>query len=298
VSDIILVRPSRVITTLPCPGLQDLRLRNCSVDLRPGSQLLSDLCSATALTTLYFRDITYQGEPDLAAVLSALPNLQELWLFNRDHQHSMKVQDSPQQQQQQQQCHASTPSNLQHSREPTQQLLSAHGDRLDGYRCFSDSGMQFICKLTQLQRIELGSLQGVTAAGFSGLPNLRGLNCLGLANVTCDISLSAVPAFSQLTHLTAFALCRVWNSPNRVFDPEILLYMTQLRRLGLVFCTPAGGAAGAAELLYRLSQMPELRVLHLCVQSLEQCSAEAFSALTSSSLLEKLSWEIWSQRHR
>jgi len=71
---------SGVITTLPCPRLQGLGLFNCSLDLRPGSQLLQDLCSATALTSLDLRYATYQGDPDLAAVLLALPSLQEFSL--------------------------------------------------------------------------------------------------------------------------------------------------------------------------------------------------------------------------
>jgi len=81
VLEIDLTQPSAVITTLPCSKLQHLVLKNSSVDLRPGSQLLQDLCSATALTRLSFDGVTYLGEPDLAAVLLALPHLQEICLL-------------------------------------------------------------------------------------------------------------------------------------------------------------------------------------------------------------------------
>jgi len=139
------------------------------VDLRPGSQLLQDLSSATALTRLYFCDVTYHdGEPDLAAVLLTLPNLQELCVFSSDTDRYFQVQGSPQQQLHRQ-LHASTPSEVQDSHAPTQQLWSAHGDPLDGYRCFTDSGMQFMCRLKTLQWLALSSLQGVTAAGLTGL---------------------------------------------------------------------------------------------------------------------------------
>jgi len=126
------------------------------------------------------------------------------------------------------------------------------------------------------------------------LPNLRELKSLFLEDLTCDISLSAVPACSQLTALTALALSWVQNTPPCKFDPSILAHMTQLEWLELVRCTPACGAAGAAELLSSLSQLHELRRLDLTlVQGLEQCPLEAVSALTSSSMLESLTCQIW-----
>jgi len=290
VRHIVLNGTSKLINTLPCPKLQRLILDNNSVDLRPGSQLLQDLCSATALTRLCFGNVTYQGEPDLAAVLLALPNLQELMLFILGEEAYIKVQDSPQHQRQQ--LHASTASEVQDSHQPSQKLWSAHGDPADGYRCFTDSGMQLVCKLAKLVGLELSSLQGVTAAGLSGLINLRGLKGLDLFDLTCDISLSAVPAFSQLTALTDLALYWERDTPDCEFDPAILAHMTQLKGLQLIQCTPACGAAGAAELLSRLSQLPDLRKLDFkCVKGLEQCPPVAFSSLTSSSMLESLTWE-------
>jgi len=300
VLEIDLNNTSGVITTLPCPKLQDLVLFNSSVDLRPGSQLLQDLCSATALTRLSFSDFTYQGEPDLAALLLALPNLQELRLLDMSSGRFFQVQDSSSNsitlRQQQQQPHASTSSEVQGSPEPSQQLWSAHGDPTDGYRCFTDSGMEFICKLTKLQLLELSSLQGATAAGLAGLVKLQDLQRLNLKDLIYEISLSDVPTFSQMTHLTKLSLHWVWDAPGpcREFDPSFLAHMTQLEDLAILCCAPARGAAGAAELLSRLSQLPQLRRLDLeYVIGLEQCPLEAFSALTASSVLESLAWLPW-----
>jgi len=289
VFDVRLNHSLGVITTLPCPKLQNLMLLNSSVDLRPGGQLLHDLCSATALTKLYFSRVTCRGDPDLAAVLLALPNLQELMLFNLTHEQDFRVQDS-----QQQQLHASTSSEVQHSHEPSQQLWSAYGDPLDGYRCFTDSGMQFVCKLTKLVGLELGSMQGVTASGLVGLHTLQELKGLTLWDLTCDISLSAVPAFSQLTALTDLVLSWVQDTPCCEFDPSILVHLTHLKDLGLVQCTPARGTAGAAELLSRLSQLTVLQSLFFkYVEGLQECPLNAFSSLTSSSMLESLIWDMW-----
>jgi len=282
-----LLQASGVITTLPCPKLQDLVLSNSSVDLRPGSQLLQDLCSAAALTSLHLHDGTYQGEPDLAAVLLALPNLQELCLLSECHEQYFQVQDSSQ--------HASTASLLQDSPAPSLQLWSAHGDPADGLKTFTDNGMQFMCTLTKLRLLALSSTQGVTAAGLAGLHKLRGLENLTLWDLTCDISLSAVPAFSQLTALTALALYWEPDTPHCEFEPSVLAHTTQLERLSLASCIPARRTVGAAaELLSRLSQMPQLRALDFrCITGLEQCPPEAFSSLTSSSMLESLLWDAW-----
>jgi len=292
VLEIDLTRPSGVISTLPCPKLRDLVLFNSSVDLRPGSQLLQDLCSATVLTRLCLCDVTYQGEPDLAAVLLALPNLQEFSLSMGQEQY-IKVQDS-QQQQQQLLLHDNLANEVPDSHATSLQLWSARGDPLDGFKTFTDSGMQLVCKLTKLQYLELGSLQGVTAAGLAGLHKLQDLQGLSLDDLTCDISLSAVCAFSQLTALTKLSLHWVLDGPHSEFDPSILEHMTQLEAVAILCCTPARGAAGAAELLSRLSQMPELRKLELkYVTGLNECPPNAFSALTSSSMLEALLWETW-----
>jgi len=290
----VLNQQSKIISTLPCLKLQHLVLFNSSVDLRPGSQLLQDLCSATALTRLGLYGVTYQGEPDLAAVLLILPNLRDFSLFDGRGQY-IKVQDSPQPQQQQQQqlVHATAASLLQDGHEPSQQLWSAHGDPADGLKAFTDSGMEVMCKLTKLQCLELGSLQGVTAAGLVGLVKLQDLQGLNLEDLTCDVSLSAVPAFGQLTALTYLSLHWVRDTPGGEFDPSVLKHMTLLKDVALLCCTPARGAAGAAELLFRLSQLPELQKLALkYATGLEQCPPNAFSALTSSSMLKSLTWEI------
>jgi len=72
-----------VITSLPCPRLKWLVLEGISADLRPGSQLLQDLCAATALEHLQLGGLQYQelqGESDLVAALETLPDLQYIYL--------------------------------------------------------------------------------------------------------------------------------------------------------------------------------------------------------------------------
>jgi len=282
-------RSSGAITSLPCPKLEDLELRDSSVDLRQGSQLLQDLCAATALTKLCFFDIKFQGEPDLAAVLSALPNLECFGLRNLGLVgHITVLQQSPQQQLLQ----SSTGSEEQDGHEPSQQLWSSFGDPLNSHRCFTDSGMQFCCQLTKLQSLELGSLQGVTAAGLAGLADLPGLDVLTLEELTCDISLSAAPAFSQLTALRSLTVSWVWDTRCK-FDPSILAHMTQLQWLQLRSCTTTRGKAGAAELVSRLSQLPDLRGLALeGIEGSQEWPPEAFSCLTSSSVLESLTFRV------
>jgi len=275
---------SGVIDSLPCPRLEDVVFKDSSVDLSPGSQLLLDLRAATALSRLCFYDVMFQGEPDLAAVLLALPKLRGFGLRSPERVQFTKMQEGPQQQLLQN----STASEVQHSSEPSQQLWSPYG-YLGGRRCFTDSGLQFICKLTKLQLLWLGILQGVTAAGLAGLADLPCLDDLCLEELVLDISLSAVPAFSQLTALTALALS--WDNPRHEFDPSVLAHMTQLKWLQLSVCTPARGKAGAAELLSRLSQLPQLNVLSLkYIEGLQDCPPQAFSCLTSSSVLKKLTF--------
>jgi len=281
---------SGVITSLPCRQIRALTFHSIRADLRPGSQLLEDLCAATALTCLNLWDVTFQGEPDLAAVLLALPNLREFFM---EQEYDIQVESAHLHQQQHQLLlHTNIASEMQVSHAPPQQLLSALGDPLDGYKTFIDSGMHCICKLTKLRGLELGSLQGVTTAGLAGLHNLQLLRRLTLQDLTCDVSLSAATAFSQLTRLTGLALH--WAEPSHCeFDPSVLAHTTKLQQLELS-AIPACGTVGAAELLFRLSQLPELRELELeCVEGLQECSPEALSSLTSSSALERLLWRTW-----
>jgi len=154
-----------------------------------------------------------------------------------------------------------------------------------------NSGVQLVCKLTKLQRLALHSLKGVTAAGLAGLRKLRKLRCLSLDGLTCDISLSAVPAFSQLTHLKYLRLVGNGFDLLTAFDPAVLGCMTKLQALYLREVSPNRGAAGAAELLSRLEQLPKLEKLDLMyVRSLDHCPPAAFSSLTSSSVLKSLCW--------
>jgi len=150
-----------------------------------------------------------------------------------------------------------------------------------------------VCKLTQLQSLELYNMKYVTAAGLAGLHNLPALKCLGLEDLCCDISASAVPTFTQLTALTCLKLA--WDTachPANEFDMSVLAHMMQLEELELRVVTSAGGASGAAELLARLAQLTKLRVLHLAwVFHLLQCPAAALSSLTSSSVLKSLTWQ-------
>jgi len=149
-----------------------------------------------------------------------------------------------------------------------------------------------VCKLTQLHSLELHNLEGVTAAGLAGLHNLPALKRLGLEDLCCEISASAVPAFTQLTALIFLKLD--WKSflLHREFDPSVLAHMTQLEELHLYSANPAACALGAAELLARLAQLTKLQVLRLVyVDRLVQCPPAAFSSLTASSVLRSLTWK-------
>jgi len=157
--------------------------------------------------------------------------------------------------------------------------------------CIADESMQYVCKLTQLQSLELHSMAKVTTAGLAGLHNLTALKRLGLEELRCEISTSAVPAFTQLTALTCLNLGWDVCFPSIKFDPSVLAHMTWLEELHLRNPKPAGGAAGAGELLARLSQLTKLQVLHVAyINSLLQCPPAAFSSLTSSSVLKSFTW--------
>jgi len=244
-----------VISSLPWPGLprlQDLQLAFSSVDLRPGSQLLHNLCAATTLTRLKFYEVTSQGEADLAALLLALPKLLHLSL------------------------------RFMHS-----------SDQADSFTHFSDEGMQSVCNLTELRTLCLHSMRDVTAAGLVGLQDLQGLEELVLGDLTCEVSLSTVPAFAQLSALTRLDLSWAGDTAHGEFDPSVLAYMTQLKDLTLWRYTPAHGAAGAAELLRWLAHMTRLEELHLYIahiDSLTQCPPALFSNVTASSMLKSLTW--------
>jgi len=151
--------------------------------------------------------------------------------------------------------------------------------------------MQFVCKLTQLESLELHNMVMVTSAGLAGLRNLPALKRLVLECLRCEISASAVPAFTQLTALTCLKLAWRTLLMRREYDTSVLAHMTRLEELSLYGVNPAGGASGAAELLARLAQLTKLRVLHLSyINCIVQCPPAAFSSLTSSSVLRSLRW--------
>jgi len=258
-------------------------LQGVFVDLCPGSQLVQDLSAATALTTLSLRQISFESEPDFAAVLLKLPCLQVLCLL------SLSVESESE-------CaHASTASLSQNCPASPQQLWSLPYDK--SLMRLTVAGMQFLCTLTSVRSLHLRSIRDITAAGLAALQNLRDLNSLNLEYIACDFSLSAVPALSQLTALTRLRLYQALDSPGAEFDPLVLTYMTHMKDLCLIDCVPTGGAAGAAELLLRLSQLPELETLALyCVDALNKvppaCTelCAEFSQLTPSSTLRSLTW--------
>jgi len=283
-----------MLTSLPCPRLKWLVLEDISVDLRPGSQLLQDLCAATILEHLHLDGIRFQGAPDLVAVFKILPDLHYVHLGN------IKVLPSPpqqqQQQQQQQQPYAGTARVARDGHVITHKLFSSQQWSAPGvlqYPCNSITaeGMQLVCKLTQLQSLELHNLGGVTAAGLMGLHNLPALKRLGLEDLHCGISASAVPAFTQLTALTCLKLVWMDSPAPGDFDPSVLAHMMELEELHLYEPRFAGDASGAAELLARLAQLTKLQVLHLAyADCLLQCPPAAYSSLTSSSVLRSLTW--------
>jgi len=273
-----------VLTALPCPRLECLELNGSKVDVRPGSQLLQDLCAATALQQLWIKRVEFHGEPDLVAVLSALPALQHIHLADSQVVDSWSPEQ--QQQQQQQNFHARHAPAMQH-------FWSSTGIESERCRSLTDSGVQFMCTITQLQSLELYNLEGVTAAGLAGLHNLPDLKSLVLQGLACDVSLSAVPAFSRLTALSSLMLHLQCSFPGPLFDPAILAHTTQLKKLSLWSFTPARGAAGAAELLVRLGHLTKLQDLNLqLVYGLSGCPPSEFSSLTASSELRRLSCEL------
>jgi len=272
-----------VITSLPCPKLEHLVLECVHVDLRPGSQLVQDLCAATALTTLSLNYVVFEGYPDLAAVLARLPVIQDLCLL--DTRVGSALSET---------LHASTALSLQDSPPSPEQVWLAQkvGDHKPA--SFTDAGMQLLCTLTSMRELELQSMEAVTAAGLAALQNLRELNSLELDDLACDFSLTAVPALSKLTALTSMQLSwldREGHYADHEFDSLVLTHVTQLKDLGLYCCTAPRGAAGAAELLSRLSQMPVLETLQLIhVRGLNKVPPAAFSQLASSSALRSLTW--------
>jgi len=134
-------------------------------------------------------------------------------------------------------------------------------------------------------------MTAVTAAGLASFQKLPALKRLGLEGLGIDVSWSAVPAFSQLTALTYLRLYWEPAVQGPVFDPAVLAGMTQLEALELSRPNPVGGAAGAAELLSRLSQLRKLEVLKLeHVACLDLCPPAAFAVLTASSVLRSLTW--------
>jgi len=270
------------VTSLPCPRLRCLVLVDMSVDLRPGSQLLQDLSAATALEHLHLDGILFQGEAGLSSLLLSLPALTSICLAY------MVEFNSPNQQQQQ--SHA-TATAAQDSQVITHSFFWSNPGGFKSL-CITDVGMQLVCSLTQLQSLELHNMEEVTAEGLASLHDLPALKRLGLKYLRCEISASAVPAFTQLTALTCLKLAWVICVPPVEFDPAVLAHMTQLEELQLYNADPAGGASGAAELLARLAELPKLEVLHLTyVSCLLQCPLAAFSSLTSSSVLRSLTWD-------
>jgi len=75
-----LQRSKGVITSLPCPSLRWLVLEDTSVDLRPGSQLLQDLCAATALEHLHLGDVVFPGDSGLVSLLLSPPAMHSVHL--------------------------------------------------------------------------------------------------------------------------------------------------------------------------------------------------------------------------
>lgn len=220
----------------------------------------------------------FEGEFDVIAVLMRLPVLQDLSLSD------LKADSET--------LHASTTSVLQYSPASPQQLWSAQDD-WTGYsrRRLTDAGMQLLCTLTSVRALHLGSVQDVTAAGLAALQDQPELNSMELEDLTCDFTLSDVPALSKLTALTRMQLCWVLDNHGAEFDPMVLTHMMHLKELGLDCCTAAGGAAGAAELLSRLSQLPALEALQLGhVHGLNEVPPVAFSQLVSSSALRSFNW--------
>lgn len=64
------------LSTLPCPLLQRLAVKQSPLSMAAGSQLAVDIMAAKQISSLHLNQVAFDHVPDLASVLTALPNLQ------------------------------------------------------------------------------------------------------------------------------------------------------------------------------------------------------------------------------
>lgn len=271
------------------PSLRDLQLHGASLD--PIScQWLHKLITLPGLVRLNLHNITLTVEPDMCAVLIALPQLEQL---------SLRKLRKP---------------------DPTQPLCLAYT-----VPCSLPSGMLLLAP--NLTKLELGGdpKHGLPPAALQGLESLSKLQHLVLEGVdsVAASALSCVQVLQQLTFLqleatplkgsyvldntvlpglsTLTALQHLHFSTHiyQSMQPSVLAGVTGLKNLCLQRFVMAGGAAGVAELLGLLPKMQQLTHLDLShaltqIVGLESMPAAAFSALTASSNLRHLDLaEMW-----
>lgn len=191
------------ISNIPCPKLSILLLHDSAVDMSPGSQLFQDLTAATQITTLSFRNVVFQHEPDLLLLFKALPNLQRFEL------EQLQVTG----------CFLADTSA---------RFLSSWGNPF--FR-FTDNGMQLLSQFTQLTNVDFNSVLDVTAAGIEALCNLPALSEVYLSGLSCSLNSSTVPSISKWAFLKGLGVS--FNVRSAGLDLDILAPMTQLSTLCL-----------------------------------------------------------------
>jgi hypothetical protein len=64
------------LSTLPCPMLQRLAVKQSPLSMAQDSQRAADIMAAKQISSLHLNQVQFEQAPDLVSVLAALPNLQ------------------------------------------------------------------------------------------------------------------------------------------------------------------------------------------------------------------------------
>ena len=158
----------------------------------------------------------------------------------------------------------------------------------------SSAALQGLSRLTKCSHLVLEADYD-WAVGLSRLQELQRLTLLRLSGCGGDtLYCSSLPDFSRFTAMQHLYINHLWTStgpsgPRGELQPTQFAGLTGLQHLHLGTVNFYGGAAGGAELLAVLPKLSSLTNLVLLnINDLEDCPAEAFAAITSSSRLQHL----------
>ena len=262
----VIAHPAHHWRQLPCPNLQGLLLQNCT--LGSGGHVCSNIAAATGLTSLVLDEITAPNESELQQLLAsvtALPALQHLNVGTlKKHQAPDRYADT-----------FDLPATFLQELQQLPQLTHLQLGWSTPAACLRQLG-----GLTRLQHVDLRLAMAVQLDCLSGLQELQGLTYLGLSGVQGSLAVLS-PGFSTLTGLQELLLpaCRISASD--------IAGMTGLQRLELASASCV--AAAAEQLLAVVAQLQHLTELVLDdFRGLEACPAQAYTALTASSKLQRL----------